>query len=120
MDHVRCRIFLIILFYLPGGSLPVVGGRGHVDVKPDPGPLPAEVRHDEEAGAARLGVVAVGDAVLHVRHARAELRVLELGAVHLARAALDQWYRVLRSRLTPGKERSPDILPAADTAASQL
>ena len=32
----------------------------------------------------------------------------------------NQWYWVLLNRLTPGKERSPDILPAADTAASQL
>ena len=59
-------------------------------MEPDPGPLPAQVRHDEQAGTAGLGVVPVRHGVLHVRDGRVELRVLELRAVDTGKGEISR------------------------------
>ena len=50
---------------------------------PDPGPLKPEMAVDKEPRAGALGVAPVRHGVLHVRHAGAELWVLQLGTVNL-------------------------------------
>lgn len=47
--------------------------RGHVNVDPHTGPVKAQVALDEEAGAGRRGIIAIGHGILHVCHGALKL-----------------------------------------------